>query len=214
MRTDELIDALGRNLRPAPPSAAPKRLAWAAAGGGAAALAAVVFWLGPRPDLAAAAGTPAFWMKAGYALVLGVAGFLAVERLARPAGSGRTGLAVAAAAVAVVVALGAAQLALAAPEARMPLWLGHSWDRCSLNILAVSLPMLAATLLVLRSLAPTRLAVAGAAAGLFCGGVGAAAYGLSCIETAPAFVATWYSLGMALPAIVGGLAGPWVLRWR
>lgn len=214
MRTDDLIDTLGRDLRPAPPSVAPKRLAWAAGGGAAAALAAVVFWLGLRPDLAAAASTPAFWLKAGYALVLGAAGFLAVERLARPAGSGRAGFVVAAAAVAMVVALGAAQLAIAAPGARLPLWLGHSWDRCAVNILALSLPMLAATLLVLRSLAPTRLALAGAAAGLFCGGVAAAAYGLSCVETAPAFVATWYSLGIALPSILGGFVGPWVLRWR
>ena len=55
---------------------------------------------------------------------------------------------------------------------------------------------------------------AGASAGLLCGGVAAMAYGLSCTETAPVFVATWYSLGMALPAVLGGLLGPWVLRWR
>ena len=214
MRTDELIDALAADLRPAPARMVPLRMAWVALAGGAIALGLVAFWLGFRPDLGAALGSAMFWMKAGYAAILGLAGFLALERLARPAGAGRLGLALAAAAILLFVAVGAAQLLLAPADLRLSLWLGQSWRRCPITILALSVPMLIVTLVVVRAFAPTRLALAGGAAGLFCGGVAAAAYGLHCPETAPAFVATWYSLGVALPTAVGGLVGRWALRWR
>jgi hypothetical protein len=45
------------------------------------------------------------------------------------------------------------------------------------------------------------------------GGVGATVYGLYCQETAAAFVATWYTLGVAACAAVGALLGPRILRW-
>ena len=65
----------------------------------------------------------------------------------------------------------------------------------------------------LRRLAPTRLAMAGAAAGLLAGAVGATVYGLYCEETAAAFVVTWYTLGIAVCATAGALLGPRLLRW-
>jgi len=65
----------------------------------------------------------------------------------------------------------------------------------------------------LRNLAPTRLPAAGAAAGALAGGIAAAAYALHCDEMALPFVALWYVLGMAIPAVLGAvLAPPW-LRW-
>ncbi len=214
METEKLIDSLARDLRPAPSGQTPMCIGVAAAIGAAMALALVFLWLGLRPDLAAAVGGPTFWMKAGYAVVLGVAGFAAVERLSRPVASPRIPLRVAVAAVAVLAALGAANLLTASPADRLDVWLGGSWRRCPFNILALSAPTLVLTLAMVRRLAPTRLRAAGAAAGLLAGGVATTAYALHCPETAPAFVATWYTLGMLLSAAVGGIIGPWALRWR
>jgi hypothetical protein len=63
---------------------------------------------------------------------------------------------------------------------------------------AGEVPTLAALLWALRGLAPTRPALAGAAAGLAAGAVGALAYALHCPELSPTFVAVWYSAGIAM----------------
>jgi hypothetical protein len=77
----------------------------------------------------------------------------------------------------------------------------------------LSLPALAGALWVLRSLAPTRPRAAGFAAGLFAGAAGAFGYAFACVEESAAFIALWYSLGIALAGALGALLGPRVLRW-
>lgn len=214
METEKLIDALSANLRPAPARQVSGRIGGVAVLGGFVALSLVIGWLGLRADLADAMRDPMLWIKATYAAVLGFGGYLALERLSRPAGSGRVGLLLSGAILLALTGAGALQLMAAAPDARMDIWMGNSARRCSVYILLLALPGLAATLLALRRFAPTRLAMAGAAAGLFTGGVAATAYGLHCPETSVAFIATWYSLGVLLNTAVGAALGPWVLRWR
>ena len=65
----------------------------------------------------------------------------------------------------------------------------------------------------MKGLAPTRLALAGAAAGLLAGAGGALIYALHCPEMAAPFLAIWYLLGMLIPTAVGALLGPRLLRW-
>ncbi len=214
MKTDDLIDTLVADLAPAPPKAIGGRMAVMALAGGAAALGLLLVWLGVRPDLTLAVAGAMFWMKAGYACVLALAGLWAVERLARPAGSARGGIMLGLSAIGVLLALGAMQMMTTPEEQRMAVWLGASWRQCPIRIVLLSIPTLVLTLLALRRLAPTRLALAGAAAGLFAGGVATMIYGLHCPETTRAFVATWYSLGVALSAGLGAAVGPFVLRWR
>jgi len=62
-------------------------------------------------------------------------------------------------------------------------------------------------------MAPTRPRLAGAAAGLMAGGIGATVYGLYCQETAAAFTAVWYTFGMLIWAAAGALIGGRLLRW-
>jgi hypothetical protein len=85
--------------------------------------------------------------------------------------------------------------------------------QCLVSIPALSVPAFALTISAIRSLAPTRLAGAGAASGLVAGAVAAFAYALYCDEMQAPFLAVWYVLGMALPALVGAMLGPRLLRW-
>ena len=104
--------------------------------------------------------------------------------------------------------------AASASRAEMPtLVLGNTWKWCGLRIVTLSLPMSLALMAGLRRLAPTRLTLAGAAAGLAAGGLAAVIYGFYCQETSAIFVVIWYSLGVAASAALGALIGPRLLRW-
>jgi hypothetical protein len=65
----------------------------------------------------------------------------------------------------------------------------------------------------LKGLAPTRLRLAGAAAGWLSGALAALVYCLHCPEIEAPFVGIWYLLGMSIPTLAGGLLGPRLLRW-
>jgi hypothetical protein len=212
MKTADLISALAADSRPVRPARVTGRLAGASLVGAIVTGAVLLAWLGHRP-LGEAARTGAFWMKAGYTLVLALAGFLLACRLARPEGRPGGVMTIAVLAVLAMVGLSAIELGHAAPGAMKPLMMGRSWSVCSLRILALSVPVYAASILVLRRLAPTRPATAGAAAGLLAGGLGASVYGLYCGETAATFVVTWYTLGIGASAALGAAIGSRLLRW-
>jgi hypothetical protein len=158
-------------------------------------------------------GAPWFWTKLAFISgVLAPAAWLAL-RLARPGAS----LGWAPAALALPFALlwtGALfQLERAAPGERLGMWLGGTWPSCPVVIAALSIPTFLGLLWTMRTMAPTRLRLAGAAAGLTAGALAALIYSLHCPETTAAFVGTWYVLGIAAPTVVGALIGPRVLRW-
>jgi hypothetical protein len=90
---------------------------------------------------------------------------------------------------------------------------GVSWRVCSRNIVILAAPMLLISLLVMRSLAPTKPMLAGFAAGGFAGGVAATIYGLHCPEATFVFVGLWYTLGVAVSGLIGAVLGRWMLRW-
>jgi hypothetical protein len=218
VRTDDLIDALASDALNAKGSTAQRppqrRLALVAGLGALAALALVLAWLHTRSDLMPAMRGGMFWMKACYTGALGVAGYLAIERLARPGGSGQRGWILGGVVLGLFALAGVVQ-AMMSPDIQMALRMlrGHSWNVCSRNILALSLPMLALGLWTVRGMAPTRPTLAGFATGLFSGGVAATVYGLHCPEHTFTFVALWYSLGVLLTAALGALIGRWALRW-
>jgi len=213
MKTDELISLLARDAAPVKSSTLPRRLSALALAGGFAALVMMIPAIGFRPDLPGALADPSFWMKAVYTVGLSAAGFLLSERLSRPGGGSRPGWTIAAGCAAAIVALAIIQLATMPPAEVPAAIMGGSWDTCPWLIFALALPGLAATLRAMRGFAPTRTALAGAAAGLLAGGVSATVYGLHCDENAAAFVAVWYSLGIGMTAVAGAILGPRVLRW-
>ena len=96
---------------------------------------------------------------------------------------------------------------------RGELFYGQSWATCPWHVAVLSAPALLLGFLAIRGLAPTQLRLAGSAAGLMAGGLGAFGYALHCPEVSPVFVLTWYSLGMLVPAVAGAVLGPRLLRW-
>lgn len=213
MKTDELIAALARQADVVDPRKPLRRLLGASLLGIVAALPLMLWSLGLNPSLASDAQVPMFWVKWGFVAAVALATLMLVIRLARP------GAAMQWAARAVVSpffalwALAAIVLLSAAPAERMPLVMGSSWNSCPLNIAMLSLPVLVLLLAVVRSLAPTRLRLAGTATGLLAGALATLAYLLHCPELEAPFVAVWYVIGMAIPAVIGALIGPRALRW-
>lgn len=169
--------------------------------------------LGLRPQLAQAAMMPAFWLKVVFSMAIAGAGWVAVRRLSAP--GARTAMLPLLVAVPVVLVWCAAALVLAqaAPEVRAGMFWGSTWRYCPALIALMALPVFAATLNIMRDLAPTRLRLAGAAAGLSSGGAAALVYCLHCPEMSAAFVGFWYLLGMLIPTAIGALIGPRVLAW-
>ena len=212
MKTADLIAALAGRETLVRPTRVGSRLMIAALIGALFAAVILVAWLGLRP-LADAVQTRMFWMKGGYSLWLALAGGWWAARVARPGGLPGLAPFIAGVAVIVMIAMGAADLARTATPDLIREWMGSTWTVCPWRILALAAPVYLAVAWMLRRLAPTRLGWAGAAAGLLAGGVGATVYGLYCQENTAAFVATWYTLGIAVCAAVGALLGPRLLRW-
>jgi hypothetical protein len=100
------------------------------------------------------------------------------------------------------------------PQTRwLELVLGQTAAICPFLITLLAAPVLLGGLWALQGLAPTRLRLAGASAGLLAGAAGACVYAFHCPELAAPFLGTWYVLGMAIPTALGALIGPRVLRW-
>lgn len=213
MKTDDLVVLLATGAGTVRRHAAERRYAAAVAMGAIGAALLMLGLLGARPDLAEASRLPMFWAKIGYVASLGVTSLLAVLRLSRP-GAHLDGIpAMLAVPVVAMWVLAAIVLAGAEPALRAGLVLGETWTKCSLLIATLSVPMFGASLWAMRGLAPTRLWLAGAAAGLLSGTVGGLIYCLHCPEMEAPFIGSWYLLGMLIPAAAGALLGPRLLRW-
>lgn len=211
MKTDELIDALAVGLEPVKPARASLLLLAVAA---AAAVVGVVMLLGVRPDLVKAIAGPSPWLKALYTLALAIAALRLATRLGRPGVDVRPAALALVALVALVAAAGVIEVAMTAPDQRLAVWLGQTWEVCGSNILLISAVAGPFVFLSARRLAPTRPSAAGAVLGLTAGAVAATAYGLlHCPEATIAFVATWYTLGVAAAGAVGAIIGRFALRW-
>jgi hypothetical protein len=212
--TDELIQSLSAEAPQVAPGAVARRIALGLGLGAVASVALMLVWFGPRRDIAQALGTPMFWMKLGYAALTGLIAAFVLTRLARPTGKPGRLAALSVAPFAAVALMAVTRLAQAPPEAHRAMLMGQSAMVCPWRIAAIGLPVLAGAVWAVRGLAPTRLGMAGLAAGAAAGGIGAAVYAIACNETSAPFLAVWYTLGMAAVAAIGALAGSRLLRWR
>lgn len=212
MRTDDLIAQLSDGLEPVKSGAVTRLLLIAVAAGMAASAVVMLTVLGPRHHLAVAITGLGMWMKLAYTFALCMFGFGLVERAGRPGADMLRPALLLALPVLAIALLAALQMAV--PGADMHrLVMGQSARVCAVLILMVAAPSLAAAFWALRQLAPTRLTLAGAGAGLFAGSLGAFVYAFHCPEDSAPFVAIWYTLGIALTTAIGAFLGRWALRW-
>ena len=213
MKTNDLIAMLSTEASVTPTVSPLRRCAQATAAGVAVSLVLVLTLWGLNPELNALAHTQTFWVKVVWLVLTCTFAAPVVMHLARPgvaAGRGVWGIA---AALAGMTLLALMQVATVDANTGMQLMLGRSWQECSASIAALSVPLLAALLWMLRDMAPTRPALAGASAGLMAGTLASLVYSLHCTETAYAFVAVWYVAGIAVMAGIGALMGSRLLRW-
>ncbi|QYC10489.1 NrsF family protein [Brevundimonas nasdae] len=211
MKTDDLIDALAVGLEPTRPARLSIALLAAA---GVAAVAAVLLLLGLRPDLVDAMQAPTPWLKGAYTAALALTAIWLTARLGRPGVDPRPAIIALGAVVAAALSWGAIEMIMTPPGERLADWLGRTWTICGRNILIVSAVAAPFVFLSARRLAPTRPSLAGSALGMATGGIAATVYGLlHCPEASAAFVATWYTLGVAAAGAIGAVIGRVALRW-
>lgn len=211
--TDDLIARLSSELKPIAPRALERRL-WLALFIGLA-ITALAAWLVldrmlGRP-FGGAFGGPMFWVKFGYTLAFGLFGLAAAPVLARPDGRIIWPLLVAGLLVLLALVLGTVDWMRT--DWAMPTLMGDTTMVCPWLITLTGLPILGVLLSAMRGLAPRSPALAGFAAGLVAGGFGALAYAFYCGETGMMFMAVWYTLGMAMTALLGAIIGSVMLRW-
>jgi hypothetical protein len=210
---DDLIDRLSADLRPTPRRALHWRLfGWAGLGVLASAIL-MLTWLGPRPDLMTATGNMMFWTKFAYTSIFAILGALAALNLARPAGSmwrQAIGLAIL---VALTGIAGVIQMLVMGPDHMRRLIMGSTALVCPFYIVALAAPIYAAIVFAMRRAAPTDPTLAGFSAGLFAGGAAVWVYAFHCTESGLPFITLWYTAGILGAAVLGAIAGRFVLRW-
>jgi len=212
--TDSLVRTLAADLAPVSPWYVARKLTVGVGVGVVLSAVLMLLVLGLRPDITHMMGTGIFWLKQAYTLVFTILAGLTAERLARPAANARQRILWLLIPLLLVFGMAAVQLSDVAAGARMPIVMGGSASVCPWRIFFFAIPPLAGLIWAMRDLAPVRLREAGAAVGLAAGGAGAFIYALHCSEDAVPFIAVWYTLGMALSALLGWIIGPLLLRWR
>lgn len=213
MNSEDLIATLAQDVRPLRRHALARRLLAGLLAGGVATALIVGCALGFRPDLWLAMHGSPFWVKWIYTASLALCATRATASLARPDTPRMGWMWIMVVPVLGLVAISMAELAEAPPAQWLAMWLGGSWKVCSSLVLLLSLPIFGGLLWSFRRLAPTRLRLAGATAGLSAGAWGATLYCLHCPEVSAIFVLTWYSLGIALASLLGAALGSRLLRW-
>ena len=213
MKTDDLIAMLATGAGAVDSGAARRRFARALGWGGIGAATIMAVLMGVRSDLARMALEPMFWAKLAYCAALAGTALALAARMARPGARAAGAASMLAAPLLVMWLLAAFALAGATNSEREALVFGTTWRACAFSIAFLSLPLFAGLLWAMRGLAPTRPALSGAAAGVLSGAAAALIYSLHCPELGAPFLGVWYPLGMLIPAAVGAIIGPRLLRW-
>ena len=215
MKTAQWIDLPAQSAGPAPQRLVLRRLAPVAALRASGRTAIAVARLGWVPAEMFLTAAPR--LKLAYAAAMAASAGWLTARLARPvarlAAPLRAVMGVVVGVALAVGLLGALAWATTPAPLRQAAQMGHSWQACPLIAPSLPAPVMAGLLWALRGLAPTRPRAAGAAAGLLAGALGAAGYARACTEDSTAFIAAWYSAGIAITGGLSAALGPRVLRW-
>ena len=169
--------------------------------------------LGPRPDITAAAETSRFLFKFLITITLAASAFGCARALSRPGETWRRWIPCLAAAPVLIAMAVVVELFALPSDAWLATIIGDNSVVCLTYISLTGLGPLAIFLWTLRYSAPTRPALAGAAAGLLAGGIAASFYAAKCTDDSPLFIATWYTIAIAVLAIFGAIGGRRFASW-
>jgi hypothetical protein len=169
--------------------------------------------LGVRPDVMTAMHNPFFDLKFAVTLALAISAMTIGLHLSRPEASLHGWGLLLLIPVGLLVGGIAGEMMMPQRLPMMTRLIGNNSKVCLTAIPLMSLPLLAAALFGLRHGAPTSPALEGAIAGLLSAGFAATLYASHCTDDSPLFVATWYSIAIALVTAIGALAGSRVLRF-
>jgi len=188
---------------------------WAGAIGASIAIAALVFFavLGLRADFTAALETPRFLFKFLVTITLVVSAFGCIRALSRPGVPSLRAIACLAAAPALITLAVIAELLALPSNTWSATMIGTNSVVCLTYIPLIGVGPLAVLLLALRHGAPSRLALAGAVAGLLAGGIAATFYAAQCNDDSPLFIAVWYTFAIASLAALGAAGARRLARW-
>jgi hypothetical protein len=212
VRTSDFITALSADPIPEPIRLG-RRVAAALAIGFVCSVTLYCLLLGPRPDVAAAAGTMRFWMKFVDSFAFALPTLLLTLRLAYPDAKPRA-LALWLLAPFILLAAGVVVELLVVPQSEwVSRLMGATAIHCMITIPMLAAPVLAALIVALRAGAPLYPGLTGAIAGAASAGVAALVYASSCPGDSPLFVATWYPIATLICMGVGATAGRWFLAW-
>jgi hypothetical protein len=212
VKTSDLIRVLAADsdVRTMPPGRA---LALALVPGVAIALGLHFAVLGLRPHLLTLLGEPRLLFKLCLTASLVALSGPLVLRLVKPGATVRSRVLMLAVVPALLAAGCLVELVVVPPTLWGEKLIGSNAAFCLKSIPFLAAAPLIGTLLALRRGAPENPSVAGAAAGLFAGAIGAHLYATHCLDDSPLFVAAWYTLAVGFVVMAGALAGRRLLRW-
>jgi hypothetical protein len=213
MRTQDLVSLLAGDLSPVERDAIPTKLNRALTLGLVGNAVLLVALYGFASDMPQRILTPMFWIRLAFPLATMAAALKLAERLARPGAP--MGLAWLATLLPIALMLLLAALVLfATPLAyRLQFVLSRTAWATTASVVLLSLPSLAAVMHAMKGLAPTRLVLAGAGAGILAGAQGLLVYALYCSELPASFWSVWHVLAIAITTAIGAGLAPSYLRW-
>jgi hypothetical protein len=211
VKTDDLISLLAEDATVRMKLG--RVMAYALVAGIAISAIILISTIGMRSDMADAMETIRVIFKIGTTLVLAVAASSLVFQVGRPAAPLKTrGLFLLLPLALVAIAVIAEMIMMPADSWRTRM-MGNNARFCLTFIPVLALAPLAAFIIALRNGAPANPGLSGAVAGLAAGGIAAAIYAWHCPDDSPLFLATWYTLAIAIVSAIGYFAGRRVLRW-
>ena len=214
MRTDELINTLVADHAVQPrPKPVGRGLAMAIIGGLAISGALFALTLGVRHDIVSVLGTWQFDLKLSVNLVLVIAAAWVALRLSSPTTTPLSAMRALLVPALLLLAAVVYELLTVPASAWPSRAMGVNGVMCLASIIFLSVLPLAATIYGLRQGAPMSPALAGAAAGLLAGALGATVFAMHCTNDSPLFVAIWYLLAIGLMSMFGLVVGRHALRW-
>jgi hypothetical protein len=169
--------------------------------------------LGVRPDVMTAMRNPFFDLKFAVTLSVAIPAIALGLRLSRPEATLGRWAWLLAIPLALLVTGMSGEMMLSQRLPMLTRLVGSNSRLCMTAIPLISLPLLAAALLALRHGATSNPTLEGAIAGMSSAGLAGTLYASHCTDDSPLFVATWYSIAIALVAAIGALVGSRLLKF-